>query len=59
MKKLLTVALNTMFIKCEALIALATIAADCVLASTVQTHARELDAFINILSLSEAVSTRA
>lgn len=46
-----------MLVKCEALIALATIAADRVLASTVQTHARELDAFIDILSFSEAIST--
>jgi len=46
-----------MLIECEALIAFATVATDRVLASTIQTHARELDALIDVLTLSEAVST--
>lgn len=46
-----------MFVEREALIALATIAAECILASTVQAHARELDALVDILTLSETVPT--
>lgn len=48
-----------MLVEREALIAPATVAADRVLASTVQTHARELDAFIDILTLGEPFSSRA
>jgi len=57
LKKLPTVALDTMLVECKALIALATVATDRVLASTIQTHARELDALVDVLTLSEAVST--
>jgi len=46
-----------MLVECEALIALATVATNCVLASTIQTHAREFDALVDVLTLSEAVST--
>lgn len=52
-----TVAFDTVLVERETLIALATVAAERVLASTVQAHARKLDAFIDILTLSEAVST--
>lgn len=46
-----------MLVEREALIALATVATDRVLASAVQAHARELDALVDILTLSEAVPT--
>lgn len=46
-----------MFVEREALITLATVAADRVLASTVQAHAREFNALVHILTLSEAVPT--
>lgn len=55
--KLLTVALDTMLVERETLIALATVTADRVLASAVQTHAREFNALIDVLTLSEAIST--
>lgn len=48
-----------MLIERIALIAPATVTADRVLASTVQTHARKLDAFIDILTLCETFSPRA
>ena len=43
-----------MFVEREALITLATETADRVLASSVQAHSRELDAFVDILPVREA-----
>lgn len=51
---ILTVALDPMFVERKALITLATETADRVLASSVQAHSRELDAFVDILPVREA-----
>lgn len=48
-----------MLVERVALVASATVAADGVLASAVQAHARELDALVDVLALGEAVAARA
>lgn len=55
----LTNASDAVLVKRVTLIAPATIAADCILASAVLTHSRKLDALVDVLTLGEAVSPRA
>lgn len=53
----LTVTLDTVLIEGKALIASTAVTADRVFASAVQTHSRKFDALVNVLTLSETVSS--